>query len=102
MTAIDNPKIGSSTAVATTAMITPTDRGTRRTPIRPFRCRAHRDTVPVALRPGLVRRYPKLAGIALQPFEQRHKFLRQLSLTLGATEIAPVVCAGGIPMPARP
>jgi hypothetical protein len=63
MTAIDNPKIGSSTAVATTAMITPTDRGTRRTPIRPFRCRAHRDMVPVALSPGYsdaIRSWPEL------------------------------------------
>jgi hypothetical protein len=29
MTATDNPKIGSSTAIATTAMIMPTDRGAR-------------------------------------------------------------------------
>jgi hypothetical protein len=35
MTATDNPKIGSSTTIATTAMIMPTDRGGR-TPIRPF------------------------------------------------------------------
>ena len=48
MTATDNPKIGSSTAIATTAMIVPTvARG--RTPIRPFGRRIHHDTMPVAL-----------------------------------------------------
>jgi hypothetical protein len=52
MTTTDNPKIGSSTAVATTVLIMPTDHGAWRAggiPIQPLGRRIHHDTMPVAL-----------------------------------------------------
>jgi hypothetical protein len=49
MTATDNPKILSSTAIATTAMIVPTDRGARADTDRPLRAPDPPNTMPVAL-----------------------------------------------------
>ena len=48
MTATDNPKIGGSTAIATTAMIMPTDRGARADANPPVRAPDPPRHVPVA------------------------------------------------------